>query len=72
MIKPQRAQRTQRKRRERCIIPMSTDLISVIEYAIQYLEIIQRFGRFPHRNQILGRETTPEEAEFLKQRGSGF
>ena len=51
---------------------MSTDLISVIEYAMQHLEIIQRFGRFPHRNQILGRETTPEEAEFLKQPGSGF
>ncbi|WP_445933950.1 DUF924 family protein [Phormidium nigroviride] len=36
------------------------------------LEIIQRFGRFPHRNEILGRETTPEEAEFLRQPGSGF
>jgi len=49
-----------------------TDSTSVIEYAMQHLEIIQRFGRFPHRNQILGRETTPEEAEFLKQPGSGF
>ncbi|WP_445173047.1 DUF924 family protein [Microcoleus sp.] len=49
-----------------------TDSDSVIEYAMQHLEIIQRFGRFPHRNQILGRETTPEEAEFLKQPGSGF
>jgi uncharacterized protein (DUF924 family) len=41
-----------------------TDSDSVIEYAMQHLEIIQRFGRFPHRNQILGRETTPEEASF--------
>jgi len=49
-----------------------TDSDSVIEYAMQHLEIIQRFGRFPHRNQILGRETTPEEAEFLKQPGSEF
>ena len=48
------------------------DSDSVIEYAMQHLEIIQRFGRFPHRNQILGRETTSEEAEFLKQPGSGF
>ncbi|MDP8934125.1 MAG: DUF924 domain-containing protein [Cyanobacteriota bacterium] len=48
------------------------DSDSVIEYAMQHLEIIERFGRFPHRNQILGRETTPEEAEFLKQPGSGF
>jgi uncharacterized protein (DUF924 family) len=44
----------------------------VIDYARRHLEIIERFGRFPHRNQILGRETTPEEAEFLKQPGSGF
>ncbi|MGL5058554.1 MAG: DUF924 family protein [Microcoleus sp.] len=44
----------------------------VIDYAKRHLEVIERFGRFPHRNQILGRETTPEEAEFLKQPGSGF
>jgi len=43
-----------------------------INYAVKHLEVIERFGRFPHRNQILGRETTPEEAEFLKQRGSSF
>ena len=48
------------------------DSDSLIEYAMQHLEIIQRFGRFPHRNEILGRETTPEEAEFLRQPGSGF
>ena len=34
--------------------------------------IIARFGRFPHRNQTLGRETTPEEAEFLTQPNSSF
>jgi uncharacterized protein (DUF924 family) len=48
------------------------DSESVINYAIRHLEVIERFGRFPHRNEILGRETTPEEAEFLKQPGSGF
>lgn len=48
------------------------DSDSVIDFAIRHLKIIERFGRFPHRNQILGRETTPEEAEFLKQPGSGF
>ena len=32
----------------------------------------ERFGRFPHRNRILGRETSPEEAEFLKSEGSSF
>ena len=49
-----------------------TDSDSVIDFAIRHLKIIERFGRFPHRNQILGRETTPEEAEFLKQPGSRF
>ena len=48
------------------------DSQSVIDYAIRHLEIIERFGRFPHRNQILGRETTLEETEFLKLPGSGF
>lgn len=45
---------------------------SGIEYAERHLQIIERFGRFPHRNRILGRETTPEEEEFLKQPGSSF
>ncbi|HBE16808.1 MAG TPA: DUF924 domain-containing protein [Cyanobacteria bacterium UBA11149] len=43
-----------------------------IKYAYRHLEVIERFGRFPHRNRILGRETTPEEAEFLQQPGSSF
>lgn len=42
------------------------------EYAVGHMRIVERFGRFPHRNEILGRETTPEEAEFLKQPGSAF
>ncbi len=41
-------------------------------YAVRHMEIIERFGRFPHRNEILGRQTTPEEAEFLTQPGSSF
>lgn len=43
-----------------------------LDYAIRHLSVIERFGRFPHRNAILGRATTPEEAEFLKQPGSSF
>jgi len=43
-----------------------------LDYAERHLEIIERFGRFPHRNRILGRETTPEEAEFLKGPNSSF
>lgn len=45
---------------------------ATINYAVRHLQVIERFGRFPHRNQILGRETTPEEAEFLQQPGSSF
>ena len=41
-------------------------------YAIQHRDIIARFGRFPHRNAVLGRETTAEEAEFLKKPDSSF
>ena len=42
----------------------------LIVYAVRHLEIVERFGRFPHRNEILGRRTTPEEAEVLKEPGS--
>jgi len=42
------------------------------DYALRHKAIIERFGRFPHRNAILGRASTPEEVEFLKQPGSGF
>jgi uncharacterized protein (DUF924 family) len=41
-------------------------------WAESHRGIIRRFGRFPHRNRVLGRESTPEETEFLKQPGSGF
>lgn len=42
------------------------------DYAVKHWEIIQRFGRFPHRNAALGRVTTPEEAAFLELPGSSF
>jgi uncharacterized protein (DUF924 family) len=41
-------------------------------YAEAHLDVIERFGRFPHRNAILERTSTPEEIEFLKQPGSNF
>ena len=43
-----------------------------LDYARRHLEIIERFGRFPHRNAALGRETTAAEADFLRQPGSRF
>lgn len=42
------------------------------DFARRHWEIVKRFGRFPHRNTILGRTSTAEETAFLKQPGSGF
>lgn len=43
-----------------------------VDYAIRHRDIIARFGRFPHRNGILGRTSTAEELEFLLKPGSSF
>lgn len=43
-----------------------------LDFERQHRAIIDRFGRYPHRNAILGRESTPEELAFLEQPGSGF
>lgn len=43
-----------------------------VNFAKRHREIVERFGRFPHRNAILGRPSTPEEAEFLQTPGSSF
>lgn len=43
-----------------------------VKYAVQHRVIIERFGRFPHRNRVLARESTPEEVEFLKGSNSSF
>ncbi len=48
------------------------DFDSALDYAHRHRGVIARFGRFPHRNAILGRASTPEELEFLSQPGSGF
>ncbi len=42
------------------------------DYAMRHLKVIEQFGRFPHRNKILGRMNTPEEEEYLAQSGAGF
>jgi uncharacterized protein (DUF924 family) len=47
-------------------------LENALFYAKKHEEIIERFGRFPHRNAILGRESTKEEAAFLERPGSSF
>jgi uncharacterized protein (DUF924 family) len=45
---------------------------SFLDYAIRHRDIIARFGRFPHRNKVLGRLSTAEEEAFLKEPGSSF
>ncbi|WP_417411501.1 DUF924 family protein [Hoeflea sp.] len=43
-----------------------------LDYANQHHDIIERYGRFPHRNPILGRSSTPEEKAYLAEPGAGF
>lgn len=43
-----------------------------VDYAERHREVISRFGRFPHRNAILGRESTPLEKAFLEEPASSF
>ncbi len=43
-----------------------------LDYARRHKEIIDRFGRFPHRNAVLGRVSSPEEIEFIKEPDSSF
>ena len=47
-------------------------LESNLDYEVRHKAIIDRFGRYPHRNAVLGRQSTEEELEFLKQPGSSF
>lgn len=55
--------------REIAVFPETSDLP---RWAEAHCAIIRRFGRFPHRNAALGRESTPEEIAFLQTPGSGF
>lgn len=43
-----------------------------LDFEMKHKKIIEQFGRYPHRNEILGRESTPQEIEFLKGPGSSF
>lgn len=49
-----------------------TQFESFCRYAVAHRDLIERFGRFPHRNAILGRPSTPEEEEFLARGGQTF
>jgi uncharacterized protein (DUF924 family) len=47
-------------------------IASTLNYERRHKEIIDRFGRYPHRNEILGRSSTPEEITFLNEAGGSF
>jgi uncharacterized protein (DUF924 family) len=43
-----------------------------LDYATRHRDLIRKFGRFPHRNAVLGRPSTPEEEAFLNEHGRGY
>lgn len=53
------------------LLPLVADMPETLKFAHVHRDIIVRFGRFPHRNTALGRETTAEEQAFLDQGGFG-
>jgi uncharacterized protein (DUF924 family) len=57
---------------EGCMREFGDVAAEFLQYGHRHRDIIKRFGRFPHRNAALGRETTEEEAEFLKEPNSSF
>jgi uncharacterized protein (DUF924 family) len=57
---------------DRCVGLFASGLEQWLPYAEAHRDIVRRFARFPHRNALLGRPSTPEELEFLKQPGSSF
>jgi uncharacterized protein (DUF924 family) len=66
-----------RDHQNRCVqvlTPFATDpvLKRYYEFALRHQAVIEQFGRFPHRNALLGRPSTPAEIEFLQQPGSRF
>jgi len=52
--------------------PIAKMVSGSFEFAMKHYEIVKRFGRYPHRNAILGRKSTLEEIEFLSEPGSSF
>jgi len=55
-----------------CLLFKANGNESNYQFELKHLEIIKKFGRYPHRNNVLNRNSTPEEIEFLKQSNSSF
>ncbi len=60
------------KRCVRLFETMKNDDPLSYEYAVKHMEVIEKFDRFPHRNEILGRESSEEELQYLSLPGAGF
>lgn len=56
---------------ENCDEAIRSEIEGYLDYAVAHRNVIERFGRFPHRNGVLGRASTPEEQTHLEQHG-GF
>jgi uncharacterized protein (DUF924 family) len=54
------------------LVASAPELKDLTSYAERHRDVVRRFGRFPHRNEILGRQSTPEETAFLREPGSRF
>ena len=54
------------------LVTAAPELQSMLHYARKHREAIERFGRFPHRNAILGRRSTAEEQDFIDTPGTAF
>lgn len=52
--------------------PLKTTSPGTYEFALKHFELVKKFGRFPHRNKILGRQNTPEEEKELQERPNPF
>jgi uncharacterized protein (DUF924 family) len=52
--------------------PLEGLVRSALDYAVRHRVVVERFGRFPHRNAVLNRESTPEERAFLAGPGAPF
>jgi len=51
--------------------PFKEETKTTLDYAVKHLDVIKQFGRFPHRNAVVGRESTADEKEWLAE-GGGF
>jgi len=54
------------------LVAQAPELQTMLDYAHRHRAVIERFGRFPHRNAALGRHSTAEELAFIATPGTGF